>query len=82
MPRYFFHVVLENERVPDPDGQELPDPDAAWEAARRTAVTLMDTPVERPVNWLTCRFEVQDEAGEIVLEFPFAEAVESKGPLH
>ncbi len=82
MPRYFFHVVLEGERIPDLDGQDLPDPDAAWEAARRTASSLMETAVDRPVAWLRCHFEVQDEAGEIVLEFPFVEAIEPDGPLH
>ena len=30
------------------------------------------------VNWLACSFEVRDEANEIVLEFPFTEAVENK----
>jgi hypothetical protein len=25
------------------------------------------------VSWLTCRFEVADEAGEIVVEHPFTE---------
>jgi len=27
------------------------------------------------VIWLACSFEVKDEAGEVVLEFPFSEAV-------
>jgi hypothetical protein len=28
------------------------------------------------MNWLACRFEVADEAGEIVFELPFTEVVE------
>jgi len=28
------------------------------------------------VNWLSCHFEVTDEAGEIVFELPFTEVVE------
>jgi hypothetical protein len=82
VPRYFFNVILDNNRVPDPDGKDLPDPDAAWEAARRAAVELMRAPTQQAVNWLLCRFEVRDEAGEIVLEFPFVEAIGNKGPLH
>ena len=31
MSRFFFNVLLENHLLPDPEGQELPDPDAAWE---------------------------------------------------
>ena len=38
MPRYFFNVSLEEHLLPDPEGQELPDPDAAWERARRIAL--------------------------------------------
>ncbi len=82
MPRYFFHVSLEGTLIRDPDGQELPDPDAAWERARRAARELMRTDLGRPVNWLGCHFAVADDAGEVVLEFPFAEAVEIGPPRH
>jgi hypothetical protein len=78
MPRYFFSVVLEEAVVPDPDGRELPDADAAWEAARHAALDLMKSDLGRPINWVQCRIEVRDEADEIVLEFPFAEAVENE----
>jgi hypothetical protein len=30
------------------------------------------------VNWLTCRFEVADEVGEIVFELPFTEVAAAK----
>ena len=82
MPRYFFHLVLEDAVLPDPDGQDLPDADAAWRVARRSAQDLMASDLGRPVNWMACRFEVRDEADEIVLEFPFAEAIEATGPLN
>ena len=82
IPRYFFHVVLEDAHLPDPDGQDLPDADAAWGVARRSAQDLMRSDLGRPVNWMACRFEVRDEADEIVLEFPFAEALEATGPLN
>ena len=82
MPRYFFNVLLEDTRLPDHDGQDLPDADAAWEAARRAAQDLMDTYSGRPVNWHHCFFEVRTADDEIVLEFPFLEAVEVKGPVN
>jgi hypothetical protein len=78
MPRYFFHLVLDGTTLPDPEGQELRDADEAWDAARAAAINLMDTSFERAVNWLNCLFEVRDEAGEVVLELPFREAVTSK----
>ena len=80
MPRYFFDLLVEDGQVPDPDGRSLADADAAWEAARHLAVDLMRTDLGRPVNWLACSAVVRDEAGETVLEFPFSEAVEARGP--
>ena len=56
MPRYFFNVVIERTRLPDHDGQDLPDPDAAFEAARRAAQDLMNTDLDHPVNWHECLF--------------------------
>ncbi len=35
----------------------------------------------RPMNWQTCHVEVKDVDGEIVLEFPFLEAVEIRSGL-
>jgi malonyl CoA-acyl carrier protein transacylase len=78
MPRYFFNVVMEGTVLPDPDGQILPNADAAWAAARRAAKSLMASKTERPVNWIACQFEVRDEDDEIVLEFPFVEALDTK----
>jgi hypothetical protein len=76
MPRYFFNLYLENDVLPDPEGQDFPDADAAWEATRAAARDIMATSFERPMNWQGCFFKVTDEAGEIVLEFPFLEAIE------
>ena len=81
MPRYYFHLRCEDTTVPDPTGADLRDPDRAWEAARSMACNLMPTHSEAGVNWLACVFEVRDEADEIVLEFPFTEAIEVReGP--
>jgi len=78
VPRYFFHLRCEDSTVPDPTGADLRDADHAWEAARSMARNLMSAPFDATVNWSLCSFEVRDEAGEIVLEFPFTEAVEIK----
>ena len=81
MPRYFFNVSLAEHLLPDPEGQELPDPDAAWETARRIARDAMSVDKGRPLNWQTCHVEVKDVDGGIVLEFPFLEAVPIKSGL-
>ncbi|XOC78147.1 hypothetical protein RE429_11150 [Microvirga sp. M2] len=36
----------------------------------------MNSELPQPVNWAASYIEVTDEAGEIVLEFPFLEAIE------
>jgi hypothetical protein len=79
MPRYFFHLHCGAKTVSDATGAELRDPDQAWEAARTTARELMQAEAAADVHWLSCHFEVTDEAGEIVFELPFAEVVEIQG---
>jgi uncharacterized protein DUF6894 len=79
MPRYFFHLHCPEKDVTDATGAELRDPDQAWEAARETARDLMKTEAHANMTWLTCHFEVTDEAGEIIFELPFAECVEMRG---
>lgn len=76
MPRYFFHTRIGADRVADPDGVELRDPDQAWETARDTAWTLMGRDRAGQSRLLGASLVVTDAAGEVVLEFPFAEAVE------
>src|SRR4051794_1970326 len=78
MPRYFFHLRCEDTTVPDSTGADLPDPDHAFEAALSMVRNLVSTLFDATVNWALCSFEVRDEADEIVLEFPFTEAVEIK----
>ena len=34
MPRYFFNTRVGNELLLDPEGEDLRDPDHAWEVAR------------------------------------------------
>jgi hypothetical protein len=75
MPRYFFHLRCRGKEVRDDAGAEFRDPDQAWEAAHATARDLMQTEKAADVNWLTCLFEVADEAGEVIFELPFTEAI-------
>ena len=74
MPRYFFNTRIGDELISDPEGEELRNPDRAWEIARAMIRELLKTDgAERAL--LNATIEVTDDAGEIVLEFPFTEAI-------
>ena len=74
MPRYFFNTRIGDELISDPDGEELQDPDRAWEIAQAMIQELLETEgVESGL--LNAILEVTDDEGETVLEFPFAEAI-------
>ncbi|MFE1598457.1 DUF6894 family protein [Methylobacterium sp. ID0610] len=85
MPRYYFATRVGEDLVPDPDGRVLRDADEAWAAARDLIRALLreSGPTSRLFSAI---LEVTDEAGEIVFEFPFPEALdpqgESGGRLH
>ena len=74
MPRYFFNTRFGNELLLDPEGEELRDPDHAWNVARTTVREMLATQGEQ-ARLLGAIMEVTDADGEIVLEFPFGEAI-------
>ena len=74
MPRYFFNTRIGQELIGDTEGAELRDPDHAWEVARAMIRDLLEEGGDSQ-SLLGAILEVTDEAGEIVLEFPFSEAL-------
>ena len=74
MPRYFFNTRIGDELISDPEGEELRDPDRAWEVARAMIRELLRTEAVE-ASLVNAVIEVTDDAGEIVLEFPFTEAL-------
>ena len=85
MPRYFFNTRIGKELILDPEGEELRDPDHAWNVARTTIREILKTGGDQRLI-LTAIVEVTDDEGEIVLEFPCAEAIldpsEESGTKH
>ena len=74
MPRYFFNTRIGDELIADPEGEELRNPDRAWEVARAMILELLKSEGTN-TTLLNAVVEVTDTAGEVVLEFPFAEAI-------
>lgn len=63
-----------DELIPDPKGEELRDPDHAWQVARATIREILKAGGDQRLV-LRAIVEVTDDGGEIVLEFPFSEAI-------
>jgi hypothetical protein len=74
MPRYFFNTRIGDQLISDPEGEELRNPDRAWEMARAMIRELLKTEGAQG-DLFNAVLEVTDEEGEIVLEFPFTEAL-------
>jgi len=74
MPHYFFNTRIAGDTIADPDGQELRDPDHAWEVARAIILDILEDEGEHP-RLLAASLLVTDRNGDIVLEFPFSEAL-------
>ncbi len=73
MPRYYFNTRIGDELIADPEGEELRDPDRAWEVAHAMIEELLKS--EDAQGLLRAVLEVTDDQGDIVLEFPFTEAL-------
>ena len=59
--------------IADPEGEVLRNPDRAWEVARAMVRELLK--IEGMEDLMRAVLEVRDDDGEIVLEFPFVEAI-------
>ena len=74
MPRYFFNTRIGDDTIPDVEGEELRDADHAWEVAKAMIQDLLEDRAEYP-NLLAAALVVTDQKGDVVLEFPFSEAL-------
>ena len=78
MPRYFFHTRIGGDVLTDEEGAELRDADHAWRVARATILASLEDEGSDP-RLVAAILVVTDEAGDVVLEFPFAEAIDELG---
>ena len=79
MPRYYFnlrHRLGPAGLAVDPEGEELPDLNAARERALSAARDhIARTRTDTIRDWFVCSFEVEDEDAQRVLTVPFSETV-------
>jgi hypothetical protein len=80
MPRYYFNTRIGQELIPDPEGEDLQDADHAWQVARATIREIIKTEAAQ-VDLIRASLEVTDEDGDVVLDFPFSEALLDMPPL-
>jgi hypothetical protein len=79
VPRFFFHL-LDDLDVPDPDGEELPNLDAARDRAAKNAREMMALSlVETARINRHHRIEVADESGKIVHVVQFGDVLTIEG---
>lgn len=85
MPRYFFNVHHRpgpTGLAVDPEGDELPDVNAARAYALAQARIMVARERHTLIHdWMVCSFEITDEKGKPVLTVPFSDIVPEQEDL-
>lgn len=76
MPRFYFHLYNQVGYVPDDEGQEAPDLDAARRRAIENIRSILSAEVAEGSLDLRGYIEIADAGGAVVATVRFAEAVE------
>lgn len=77
MPRYFTHLIDGEDRTLDPDGTEMPAEAVELHALLNARGCIAEDARDGVID-LHLRLEVHDEAGTVVHELSFADAVTIK----
>jgi hypothetical protein len=73
MPRYYFHLHGQRDRLVDETGVVLPDPEAAWYQAVRSAREVLRADLHLGLAFEDQRIEIFDEGGTPVDHIPLAD---------
>ena len=73
MPRYYFHLNRSGGRLDDEEGLPLPDAEAAWYQAVRSARELIRAELTLGGQWDHQTIEIVDEGGAQVDRLPLAD---------
>jgi hypothetical protein len=76
MPHYHLSIRHHEHLYRDEEGEDIAGEIEMREQALLTVRDLTRTASLAVPDWLTCTLEVTNEAGDLVLRLPFAEAVE------
>src|SRR3954466_751114 len=76
MPRFFIHVRQGDTLSEDPEGNEFPNPEAAWEEAWAAACELIAAQL-RENKFSNGQIEVWDEAGRRLATVPFYDVIKT-----
>jgi hypothetical protein len=73
MPRYYFHLSGPETRLRDEEGLVLPDSEAAWYQAVRSAREMIRAELHIGTSWQGQSIEISDDAGVPVDRVPLEE---------
>jgi hypothetical protein len=75
MPHYYFHLAREGDRLQDEEGLKLPDAEAAWYQAVRSARELVRGELALGTRWDRQAIEICDERGTRLDQVALADIV-------
>ena len=75
MPHYYFHLARDGGRLRDEEGLALPDAEAAWYQAVRSARELIRGELALGTRWDSQAIEICDSEGAPVDRLPLADIV-------
>jgi hypothetical protein len=73
MARYFFHVRDGRELIPDPEGVDISNLEAAADDCRSTVQEVLNEDASQAELASNRQFEITDEQGGLCLVIPFLE---------
>ena len=73
MPRYFFHLNGPEACLKDEEGLVLPDPEAAWYQAVRSARDMIRAELHLGTSWEGQTIDIADHGGDQVDRIPLEE---------
>ena len=77
MPRYFFHIVRGEARIPDPDGINIAESDMASLRGGKIVSEMLETVPELFEGWEGWSVEIVDELGTVVQTFTLKDSSET-----
>ena len=77
MPRYFFHFVRGEARIPDPDGIDMSESDMASLRGAKIVSEMLETSPELFEGWEDWSVEIVDELGTVVQTFTLPDSSET-----